>query len=64
MYTIGLPHVYWLVHDVPARLVLKKRLAMALGMVGGFSRLMTDPAKDPSTYLSPTNIPMMANYLP
>lgn len=62
--TICLPHVIWLVHDVPARLVLKKKLTLALGMVGGFSRLMTDPAKDPSTYLSPTNIPMMANYPP
>lgn len=61
--TISLPHVNWLVHDVPARLVLKKSLTLSLGMVGVFSRLMTDPVKDPCTYLSPSNIPMMANYL-
>ncbi len=60
--TICLPHVNWLVHDVHACLVLKERQTLALGVVGGVSRLMANPAKNPSTYLSPTNIPMMTNY--
>lgn len=48
--------VNWLVHDVHAGLSLKKRQILSLGVVGGVS------SKDLSTYLSPTNIPMMANY--
>ncbi len=44
--TICLPHVNWLVHDVHARLVLKEWQTLALGVVGGVSRLMANPAKN------------------